>query len=178
MTTKYLLPCSCGAKTPVETTQAGGTATCTCGEQLSVPTLGRLRSFEPVKEVDTLPTKATWSAQRGILFVFGGLVALGGLAGLALNLYERSQVDLTTTFETVDKEYQTALDSMSPSQLFDIWKEIQRVGITKAREQKAPEFALNQKQANSLKRNAMIAGSIGCVGVLLLMASLAFRPRT
>ncbi len=47
MSTKYLLPCSCGEKTAVETSQAGQDIPCRCGKTLRVPTMQGIRRLEP-----------------------------------------------------------------------------------------------------------------------------------
>lgn len=177
MTKKYLLPCACGAKTPIEITQAGGSATCTCGAALSIPTLGRLRNLEPVEEKLPAAQDSNWSAAHGMLFVLGGLIAVIGFGILAQCLYNRSQIDLSTTLETVAKDHEKTLDNMSPSALFDIWQKIRTLGIKDARKEQTPDYMLNLKKAESLTRTATIAGGSGGVGLLLVFATLIFRKR-
>ncbi|CAN5606151.1 hypothetical protein BH11PLA2_BH11PLA2_06340 [soil metagenome] len=42
--TEYPVPCSCGVVHRVPSTQAGSVMTCTCGQKVPVPSLGRLKS--------------------------------------------------------------------------------------------------------------------------------------
>ncbi len=50
MSAKYLLPCSCGRKIPVETTQASQDIQCSCGKTLTIPTMQGIRRLEPYLE--------------------------------------------------------------------------------------------------------------------------------
>ncbi|MBN2216592.1 MAG: hypothetical protein JW719_04375 [Pirellulales bacterium] len=82
MSTRYLLPCSCGRSIPVETTQAGQMVSCACGKTLEVPTLLKLRSLEPVADQHEAAVERSWGGAQGLAIV-GGVVTLIGVAGLA-----------------------------------------------------------------------------------------------
>lgn len=82
MATKYLLPCSCGQKHPVEATQAGQVLQCRCGQPILVPTMQQLRGLESEEHVERLPQSAQASLAHRLLLL-GGLVMLVG-AGLSV----------------------------------------------------------------------------------------------
>lgn len=48
MSNKYLLPCRCGEKTPIEPRQAGEEIVCQCGARLQAPTMLEIKALEPV----------------------------------------------------------------------------------------------------------------------------------
>ncbi|MEK6248543.1 MAG: class T serpentine receptor [Planctomycetales bacterium] len=72
---KYLLSCRCGQQLAVEKSQAGTQVSCRCGLQVEVPTLRRLVALEKVGQLER---SSRWSQTRGILFVCGVLLLLGG----------------------------------------------------------------------------------------------------
>ncbi|MGL6195868.1 MAG: hypothetical protein ACRC2T_13715 [Thermoguttaceae bacterium] len=59
MAQKYLLPCTCGESVPIETTQAGQTVTCSCGLQLQVPTLLKIKKLPEYKEQEAVSDSAS-----------------------------------------------------------------------------------------------------------------------
>jgi len=82
---KYLLPCSCGRKIPVDRSQAGQGIRCECGARLEVPTMRALRLLERVtpKPDAARPTRSAWGARQGLLLL-GVLVILAALGLMAL----------------------------------------------------------------------------------------------
>lgn len=77
MSTQYLLPCSCGSSTSVQTAQAGEQIRCTCGAELTVPTLRALRNL-PVDTSHVQRPEAVWNPGWALVFL-GALIVLGGL---------------------------------------------------------------------------------------------------
>jgi len=87
MSTKYLLPCSCGKSVPVSVSQSGLTTACECGRQLEVPTRGGLLKLEQVgggASLGSRPPRPAWGPRQGLLFI-GGVAAL---VFLGAGLYE------------------------------------------------------------------------------------------
>ncbi len=68
MSVKYLLPCSCGKRVPVDATQAGERIRCDCGAEMEVPTLMKLRTLEIAP--------ASPQPRRRLAFVWGPKQAL------------------------------------------------------------------------------------------------------
>lgn len=85
MSVRYLVPCNCGRKHPVEATQAGQTLQCPCGQAVPVPTMQQLRALEQESHPEPLKGPPQTSlAQR--LMLIGGVVLLAG-AGLSAAVY-------------------------------------------------------------------------------------------
>ncbi len=85
MSIRYLVPCTCGRKHPVEATQAGQTLQCPCGQAVSVPTLQQLKGLPREEHPEpAAPSPRTSLAQR--LMLIGGIVLLAG-AGLSAAVY-------------------------------------------------------------------------------------------
>jgi hypothetical protein len=79
---RYLLPCVCGNKIPVETAQAGQMVSCECGRQLEVPTLLKLRRLETAAEPSVSAAQRRWGGGQS-LTVLGLAIVLTAVLGLA-----------------------------------------------------------------------------------------------
>ena len=79
MSIRYLLPCLCGKKIPVDRAQAGQTIQCECGADVEVPTLLGLRSLEMIEEESPTTTRSGWGVPQGLTIV-GGVITLGAVA--------------------------------------------------------------------------------------------------
>jgi hypothetical protein len=114
----YLLTCGCGKTVPVEIGQAGGQVACSCGAQLDVPPLRKLRHL-PVAatEKDRLPS--SWSARKGIIAC--GLIVAGILA--AASLWSRLTEPTIPPFDPVEYEHSvdTHLKSLTPAEGWYRW---------------------------------------------------------
>lgn len=62
----YLLNCYCGKTVPVELGQAGGQVGCSCGAQLDVPPLRKLRHL-PQTTVEDTRSGGSWGARQGLI---------------------------------------------------------------------------------------------------------------
>jgi len=89
---KYLLPCSCGEKVAVESTQAGQNILCSCGKTMEVPTMQGLRQLE--QAIDTTDEPKTTSPFGGVVvgLALFGLVILGAGGALTCWMYTRRPV--------------------------------------------------------------------------------------
>src|SRR5665213_22995 len=115
MSPRYLLPCTCGLSTPVETAQAGETIHCPCGAKLDVPTLRGLRNL-PSVPLEAGAPGPTWHPGKGILFL--GVLAI--LAGLGIEAYLRWSVP-TVDVASIHKGSLT----MSPADSWQTWQHLQ-----------------------------------------------------
>lgn len=68
MSAKYLLPCSCGQKLTVDTTQAGLTLDCPCGNRVEVPPWREIRALEQIGAPAPVVQRG-WSTKHGIIFL-------------------------------------------------------------------------------------------------------------
>ena len=72
----YLLPCSCGAKVPIDRVHAGQTIQCACGRSLTVPSLLAMSGLEPAEsEEEPPPAGIVWGIPQRLTVV--GMVVLG-----------------------------------------------------------------------------------------------------
>jgi len=63
---KYLLACGCGKQVPVEVGQAGGRVGCSCGAQIEVPPLRKLRHM-PLEKAEEKDLAAGWGLRQGVI---------------------------------------------------------------------------------------------------------------
>jgi len=82
VTTKYLLPCSCGQKIPVHKRQAGQSVQCQCGASLRVPTLLGMAELEQADaDEPAAGASAGWGA-RHRMALLGAVILLGASVAL------------------------------------------------------------------------------------------------
>jgi len=74
MTTRYLLPCTCGNQNPVDAGKAGQAIKCACGAVLEVPTMRGLGQLARAEEPAAAPT---WGMRQGLVFI-GLIIAVLG----------------------------------------------------------------------------------------------------
>ncbi len=154
----YLLSCSCGRKHPVESTQAGQSLRCPCGEDLTIPTMQRLRLLERVEQHDSRTSAAsTWSTRKKFVLLGAVFFALG----LALSvLVYRARPQLL------------GVDQLTPLQSLDIWRSYTyRDGIALLPGE--IEFErLRERNTRWLTVTLAIAG----LGVIVMASSLLVGP--
>ena len=93
MTVQYLLPCECGAKTPVSTAQAGTEVPCECGRTLPVPTLLALKQLETAEVEAGAASKRSWTPLQGGMFAGGVAVVILAVGMAVLVSVKRSKLD-------------------------------------------------------------------------------------
>ena len=77
----YLLPCSCGAKVPVDAAQAGQVIPCACGQSLTVPSLLAVKKLEPAESPPAADSaRAAWGLSQRLTVMGIVVVALTALA--------------------------------------------------------------------------------------------------
>jgi len=157
---KYLLPCPCGRKTPVEAPQAGQRVRCQCGAELDVPTMLGLAKLEEL--LDERPGSArpkwAWGIREAILLL-GGIVFLAGLAGV---------IWLWTTWpKSID------MLELPPFEAMGIWDEFQQ-GIS-------AEPSLPERRYLAAKRWhfqwLVAAGAVAIIGALVIGSAFLVKPR-
>jgi hypothetical protein len=121
---KYLLTCGCGNNVAVEIGQAGGRVACpSCGAQLDVPPLRKLRHL-PVAAPQTELVSSTWGARQGV--AAASLILAAILVSIAL--WSRfteptvAEFDPHARLEAVDR----GLEQMTPAQGWQMWVELYR----------------------------------------------------
>jgi hypothetical protein len=171
MSQHYLLPCSCGRKIRVAPAEAGGQATCACGQRRTVPTLRGLRALEPAAPEASGKAAPGWSVAHGIIFSGGIVLVLAGIALIAFHLYRYTQLSGLTVdhTETVAAMHTAGIDQLSATQLFDEWSKIKTEGL--GEKMTPPWEAAKQMVAANLFWMKAGGGAI-VVGLLLSVLSL------
>ena len=152
MRTKYLLPCSCGRKIPVEAIQAGQTVRCTCGAELEIPTMKAVTSLEPAEPASTARkgrSTSTWGAREGRILLAAVITA--SALGLAAYL-QWTQPRLAD------------VQSLSPLQTWAAWQEL-RLGADR---RLPPEAEIFYDALRANRHWLKLALGVATVGLLLL----------
>ena len=136
---QFLLPCTCGAKIPVNRSQAGMSLPCLeCGKTIEVPTIRKLAEFAssvPVKK-EAISRSGKWLGPIAAIAFIIGLIGLAYGGSLA---YERhnylseltkngANINLTEA-EYISEIRKSALLS-APADTWDFWNAIVNNGLT------------------------------------------------
>jgi hypothetical protein len=117
---RYLLPCPCGKKIPVDTAQAGQVVSCDCGRRIEVPTLLRLRLLETVDEERQSAAPRRWGVPQGLTIV-GAAVMLAAAAGLLVcYLYRPPAPEAVFTQQNVDR----GIGNLTLLQAEGVWQQL------------------------------------------------------
>lgn len=173
----YLLTCQCGKQVPVEVGQAGERVTCSCGNELEVPTLRKLRHLPLAQPAATTkPTAANkWNPKKG--FIAAALILAALLAaGAAWNRWKEPFVP---QFDSVGrtKAVREGLAQMKPVEAWTLWVEVYRpmattgFGVFQHPHTEAIESAIVQHR---FLQKALLIAAAFCV---LLSLAAAFWPR-
>jgi hypothetical protein len=176
MTAHYLLPCSCGQKVRVAVAQAGGEVGCACGKRLPVPTLRGIRQLEAASDV---PTKSApvWTRFHGAVFSSGLVLAVLGLAIMALYGYRYAQISGYTTDYSADviKEMSAQLDQITPTQALEMWRtEILEEGLG---EPQPPIWVTAKARLNEHVWWIQCGGAMLALGAIMSVAALVVARR-
>ena len=173
----FLLPCPCGKSLPIEPRQAGEEITCSCGQQLTIPTMREMRLLPSDGKPAVAPSR-NWSGRQGWLFSGGAAIVLIAVIAFAFLTYKRSKLELYTDkpqldYEAMEADSAEATDT--PVLALDEWNKIVADGL------QPRDFKFNYEIAQDMaKRNvgqSVVAAFIGAVG-LLLAASAFIVPAT
>ena len=123
MPQQYLLPCSCGQKIRIESSQAGGQVACGCGRTLAVPTLRGIRRLEVAADAVRTKERPTWSRLHGAAFAGGMFAATLGVVLVALYVFRYAQIGGLTVdrSEEVIQNMTAQIDTITPVQALEIW---------------------------------------------------------
>lgn len=156
MTAKYLLPCGCGRKLRVSTTQAGEEVPCTCGKILTVPNLSELSSLElaPSKSASRSGRKRPWTRRQGWILL-GGIIA-----AVAIGI---------SVFLSVTRPRLADVETLRPIYVWALWQDLRR----------GPDRNLSPSEQHFLEllgirrvwQTALVVAAVG--GVILMAAAYA-----
>lgn len=124
-TTKYLLPCECGNKVEVDTTQAGLSVECTCGTKLKVPSMRGLAECERVEE-QAVQLTSNWGIGKGLLLL-GTVIFLSGTA-YAVYCWRIAEFNDQIEFTVhIDHDaHRKDVEELTPGQLWLEWIQMPR----------------------------------------------------
>ena len=159
MGSKYLLPCSCGRKVPVEGFQAGQRVRCPCGAELDVPSMLGLARLELAQSEPGAEAPSSRWGVRQRLPLIGGLVLLIGLAGV---------VTLWVT-----RPRPPDIRGFSPAQTFAIWHQF-RSGIGT---DPVPLETWYMDASRWYSRWMILAGAVALIGAIILAGSIWLAMR-
>jgi hypothetical protein len=174
MATKYLLPCPCGKKLPLEISQAGQSVTCDCGTTHVVPTMRELRQLE-VAEPDAAPRgqRPTWGMGRGISFSVAVVVMIASLTFTAFVLFLYLRLPDVGTVEDEIRASRQAYEELTADQMFQLWQVFRDQGL--GPQQTHPSLFF-ERSANQMWWTMLASGLVGLVS-LCVVCVLAISAR-
>ncbi len=125
--TKYLVDCNCGNKLPVEIGQAGGRITCSCGNQVDVPPLRKLRHLPPAAAEKHRAHPFGILGTRERVSITASLILVGALA--VINGWSWFTEPAVPKFDPAGYQREVVeqrLKTMTPSESWHWWIEYYR----------------------------------------------------
>lgn len=174
----YRLECTCGNPITITPRQAGSIVTCDrCSQQVPVPKLGQLRQLprsEEPADSSTASTTRGLGAVRGTVFAICLLLtAIGGTLCIVAAPKAFFQ-DLPPTPQEYVAENRAVIDTMSPVDLLQTWKEYEQMGLgPKTR----PEFYRQRLRIERWQIVFWVAAAVTALSILGLVASGRRRSR-
>ena len=169
MATHYLLPCQCGKKNEVDSSQAGLTLRCECGSELAVPAMRGLASLERVERAPPpylAQPAGNWGPRQGLMFLGAAVMAAAALAALYFWWQLPQPVTLMPDYQARNRQ---GINTLSLEESFDVWHNLQ-AGI----EQPMIEAQLNvyDRYKEWVMQWETACGAVGGVGLLLVVIGL------
>ncbi len=174
MVTKYLLPCTCGKKIPVESRQAGEEILCDCGQRLTAPTMLSMRNLEPVptepgsSETINGGGLKPWGARQRVMLV--GCIALLGFVAWASVLFRDRpvppvpEIDRETIAEQVER--------FTPDLAWRAWHRLRARGLDRSAIDRVTAY---EEQALQYHTWLTVAACGALVGLGLIVIPLLIR---
>ena len=177
MSAGYLLPCRCGKKSVVFTSQAGEQVACECGEKLDVPTLRGFSQLERGQGSEggkrLANERSRWNPLLGIpaAIFFGFAVVSFGLFANAC--YWRYQINTSYQIKDEIENGEKKIDTMQPVELLLMYRDFRGIGLG---QKSAPIFYENLLYAKEFEKNIRFY-AIALAGSLALAIGLTFLSR-
>ena len=127
MSTRYLVPCSCGEQTAIDIGQAGQEVNCRgCGAAIEVPTMRGIRELKPAPKPEQEEKPAPdWTPLQGGLFAVGIIITLIALSVAGFVWMKRWQISALTAKPPMPDTTlsDSHLEHMGADRVLDLWKE-------------------------------------------------------
>ncbi len=124
MAGKYLVTCECGELVPAAVHQAGSQVACTCGRQVDVPPLRKLRQL-PLADDLPQPIASNWSPRHAL--AVGGASLVAGLLIWAGYLWGTEPAPVTFPEARYAESIEHMLENGTPLQFWRLWMENREV---------------------------------------------------
>jgi hypothetical protein len=169
----YLLPCQCGHRTAVRTSQAGSQILCAgCQASLEVPTIAGLSRLEKqddsaAKNPQRTTSKPRWNPLRGILVATSFLLMFFGLFKCGFYAYYRYQTPTNFTVEDLDRELDAHSATLVPAEAWDMWLSLHESGLGAKKTPEAFRLKRSLEQSDAvMKKWAWATGVASLIFVL------------
>jgi hypothetical protein len=134
MPTEYLLPCTCGKKTTIVTSQAGQNMTCECGATLVVPKFREITQLEVAeKSVSKNSGRSTssdsWHGGIGAIAAISLGLALVTLTFCGYYIYCRAGLDTSVTIDDELRAGNRYYDSLTSAEVILGYQEVVAYGM-------------------------------------------------
>jgi hypothetical protein len=166
MKTSYLLPCTCGERYQVDSSESGLVMKCRCGASLQVPTLRGLAQLEKVVLDEPAPRQQSWGgAQRGMA-IGVVLVVVGLAAGIYCtarplprpqDVFEPMQLVRLGIFEDADAR------PSSPAEAMALWRLVEDQGLYAAPPKEVEKYQRARRVVVWWRAVAYTATGVGIV---------------
>jgi hypothetical protein len=186
---EYLLTCQCGAQHVVSNAQAGESISCSCGEQLEIPTLRGLKQLPVHAPVDpetgeddsSAPgtsqspqtirggskSRAAWQGWRGPTMAILTAVMVVSAMFAAFYFWQRFLIDTSYTIEKLIEADRQLLAQADPIDLDQAWKDFAGYNL---RQKRPPHFFVWNRYAEHRVYQGTVASVIAAVSGLLAAA--------
>lgn len=169
MAIQYLVPCSCGRKTAVETRQAGESVPCGCGLSLEIPRLLELKKLEKAAApAGDARRPAVWGIGQSL--VLSGAVVLAVVALLSLLVLRFTTGD---PYSQTPDQIRAQFQNMPAMQTWQMWLYLKQNGVN------PPKDPVERELVGEYGRRQMwlICLGIAAGGGLAIMAAGIFITR-
>ncbi len=172
MSTRFLLPCSCGESIPVTRSQSGLDVTCPqCQRQQRVPKLAQLQTLPQLRDESN---ESSWGTAQLIVFI--GLVVF--LCGVALAAWKWYSLGPSPMAE-MEKLYGPLPENFSPADTLMAWEQINKEGLDARFPVPSGAYRFEALYSNWLAHRNWIWIWLGvaAVGLLVALVGLFEVPR-
>ena len=173
----YIFPCTnCDHKFELVSKQAGLELTCPqCQQALESPMLGKMKRLEVVSGTEQKPSTSPSSGRswKNFLFAAGLATAIvAGAGGFGLSYYA-NQLDPRYERESQLENFESAIDSISPSQLVEFYQDMDvESGLGEWYE---PNYVRYGKQVQYLRWGVPVMYGLAGLGFLTMIGSFVLK---
>jgi len=176
MSTKYLLTCTCGQQSKVDSRQAGLTIPCRCGARLEVPTLRGLAELPRLDDQARTapPDTATWGPRQATMLAGFLLTTIAVIGGIYLYATQ-PEAPIEPEFAINRQLLEAQKEAMTLSQSFALWTQLSQ-GLEESRHAAITAYEAAKErydEALHARRNWALADAVlGIIGIALIIGGV------